>query len=70
MAKKRHCKYCGCKVTNQTDICNNCVEKLRLIRKLRAIVFSIKRAAETERKKKHEQTGNDRDAETVQRPAC
>ncbi len=57
MAKKRHCKYCGCRVTNQSDMCPSCTEKLRLIRKIRAIVFTIKHNAE--REKLHDQTGND-----------
>lgn len=70
MSKTRHCKYCGCKVTNQSNICHSCTEKLMIIRKLRAIVFGIKRDAERERRRQNEQTGNDMQAQAVQKPAC
>ncbi len=41
-----------------------------IIRKLRAIVFGIKRDAERERRRQNEQTGNDMQAQAVQKPAC
>lgn len=57
MSKNRHCKYCGCKTTNQKDMCNTCIEKLRLIRKIRAIVFMIKQ--DSERKSSHDNKRKD-----------
>ena len=67
MSKGKHCKYCGCRTTNHSGICNTCTDKLMLVRKLRAIVFSIKHAAE--REKHNEQTGNNPDIEKIQMPA-
>ena len=82
MSNVMYCKYCGCKTTNLSGICN---EKLMLIRKIRAIVFGIKRDAERERKMRlekekaissenermmeNEQTGDHTDTQTVQRIA-
>lgn len=85
MSNVMYCKYCGCKTTNLSGICNPCNEKLMLIRKIRAIVFGIKRDAERERKMRlenekaissenermmeNEQTGDHTDTQTVQRIA-
>lgn len=46
------CKYCGAKVYKAGKICNNCREKLTLVREIRAIVFDIKRKAEKENENK------------------
>lgn len=43
MARTSKCRYCGCRVTDRGNICSSCNEKLRLIRKIRAILFEIKR---------------------------
>ena len=80
-----YCKYCGCRMTNLSGMCNPCTEKLMLIRKIRTIVFAIKRDAERERALKsdrdaliasdnervmvNEQTGNYQHNEKVQRIA-
>lgn len=48
MAKKDRCTYCGIKIYRDRDMCPNCREKLRLIRKIRGIVFEIKRLAQSE----------------------
>lgn len=69
MSKVKHCKYCGCRTSNLSRVCNTCTQKLMLIRRIRAIVFAIKRDAERERMTKHGQTGNHSDVETVQRIA-
>ena len=68
MSKGKHCKYCECKTTNHSGICNTCTEKLKVIRKLRAILFQIKRDAE--RENGIEQTGSHTDLEKIQKPAC
>ncbi len=47
MGKTKRCTYCGNK-TNGTLMCTNCIRKQQLIRKIRAIVFSIKRQAQQE----------------------
>lgn len=46
---KYTCKYCGMYTSNAECICSHCKEKLILIRKIREILFAIKRA-ETEDK--------------------
>ncbi len=71
MPKKRYCRYCGCKITNVSGICNACGEKLILIRKIRKIVFAIQRDAMKKRGMTQEngQTGHYPDAQTVQRIA-
>ncbi len=47
MGKTRHCTYCGNK-THGSLICTNCMQKQQLIRKIRAIVFAIKKQAQQE----------------------
>ena len=69
MSGKIFCRYCGCRTTNLSGMCNQCTEKLMLIRKIRAIVSAIKRDAERERMEKHGQSGDNKDAQTVQRAA-
>ena len=44
------CDYCGCKVPWYAHICGPCYQKLILVRKLRGIVYDIKRQAEEEKK--------------------
>lgn len=48
MVKKDRCIYCGIKIYRDRDMCPNCREKLKLIRKMRGIVFEIKRRAAAE----------------------
>ena len=43
--KKDRCIYCGIKIYRDRDMCENCREKLKLIRKIRGIIFDIKRRA-------------------------
>ena len=43
--KKERCIYCGTRIYRDRNMCENCREKLRLIRKIRGIVFEIKRRA-------------------------
>lgn len=45
------CDYCGCKVPWYAHICGSCYQKLILVRKLRGIVYAIKRQAEEESRK-------------------
>lgn len=40
---KSVCKYCGCGVGNQTEICSNCYMKLKLIRQIKKMVRDIVR---------------------------
>lgn len=47
MGKTRHCTYCGGK-TSGALICTHCIQKRQLIRKVRAIVFQIKKQAQRE----------------------
>ncbi len=47
MGKTRRCTYCGGK-TSGSLICANCIKKRQLIKKIRAIVFKIKRQAQQE----------------------
>ena len=68
MSKGKHCKYCGCRTTNHSGMCNTCTDKLMLVRKLRAIVYEIKRSAE--REKQNGQKDTYHEAERVQKPAC
>lgn len=44
------CDYCGCKVSRYAHICGPCYQKLILVRKLRGIVYDIKRQAEEEKR--------------------
>lgn len=44
------CVYCGCKVEAGDFICGVCFDKLVALRKLRGIVYDIKRQAEEEKK--------------------
>ncbi len=69
MSKTNHCHYCGIRTTNHSGICNACAEKLKLIRKLRAIVFAIKHDAEKE-KQTHGETRDHSHTQTVQKTAC
>ena len=63
MSKYNRCQYCGCKIIGHGDMCGQCTEKLRLIRKIRAIVFNIKRDAE---RNQHNDTQRDRsDTQTI-----
>lgn len=48
MVKKDRCIYCGAKIYRDRDMCPNCREKMKLIRKIRGIVFEIKRRAAAE----------------------
>lgn len=48
MVKKERCIYCGTKIYRDRELCPNCREKRKLIRKIRGIVFDIKRRAEAE----------------------
>ena len=68
MAKIKHCIYCGSTVRNQSSMCSTCAKKLKVLRKLRAIVFSIKRDAE--RSGQNGKTGNNQDFEAIQKNAC
>lgn len=43
------CKYCNSKVGQYQDICSECYKKLMLIRKLRAVVFWLRRQANAEK---------------------
>lgn len=43
------CAYCGGKIKDNKFICETCYDKLILIRRLRKIVFDIKRRAEEEK---------------------
>lgn len=43
------CKYCG-NIVKSGSICSSCKEKLRLVRKIRAIVAEIKKQADRERR--------------------
>lgn len=45
MAKLTPCKYCGT-LRRNGDICSHCAEKLRLIRKIQAMVRAEKRRQE------------------------
>ena len=45
------CDYCGRKVPWYAHICGACYQKLTLVRKLRGIVYAIKRQAEEESRK-------------------
>lgn len=47
MGKARRCTYCGGR-TNGSLICTHCNRKRQLIKKVRAIVFEIKRQAQRE----------------------
>lgn len=38
-----YCKYCGCKRGKYGEICGKCSAKLRVIRKMKAILNRIKR---------------------------
>lgn len=42
------CIYCGVKIYRERRMCENCAEKLRILRKLRSIVFHIKQLADQE----------------------
>ncbi len=46
---KDRCTYCGGKTKDNRLICETCYDKLILIRRLRKIVFDIKRQAEEDR---------------------
>lgn len=46
---KYTCKYCGVYTSNAECICSHCKEKLILIRKIREILFAIKREESTEK---------------------
>ncbi len=48
--KHKTCLYCSSPIYDNKDICNNCEEKLKLLRRLREIIFAIKKQAEEERK--------------------
>lgn len=50
MSESWCCTYCGCKVSKYQTVCSECYKKLILIRKLKAIVFQIKRRAEEEKR--------------------
>lgn len=43
MAEDR-CKYCGGKLPKYTKICATCYEKLKLIRKIKAMLEPLKKA--------------------------
>lgn len=47
--KHKTCLYCSSTVYKGKDICNNCEEKLKLLRRLREIIFELKKQAEEER---------------------
>lgn len=47
-AKKERCIYCGIQIYRNRNLCDACNEKLQLIRKIRGIVFEIKRCAQQE----------------------
>ena len=46
--QKRPCKYCG-SLRYTGDICSHCAEKLRLIRKLQAMIRAEKQREEARR---------------------
>lgn len=46
--KKNICKYCGNK-TSRLDVCSACVEKLKRIRKIQAMVRNAKEEVERDK---------------------
>ena len=48
MSNFNRCIYCGAHIYRDRKMCPICDEKLRLIRKIRRIVFEIRRQAQRE----------------------
>lgn len=46
--RKNRCIYCGARIYRDRNMCENCSEKLKLIRKIRAIILKIKSCAQLE----------------------
>jgi hypothetical protein len=67
MAEKKSCKYCGGEVNGNAEMCVCCSEKLRLIRKMRAIIFSIMRGEEENNA--NDKGRNESEVQTIQRAA-
>ena len=49
MSRKNKCKYCDSPANSGADICWNCLEKLRLIRKMQRMINSVKRSKRNEK---------------------
>ena len=48
MNHQKRCIYCGAEAYGGSRLCPNCLKKQTIIRKIRRIVFAIKRQAEQE----------------------
>lgn len=46
MEKRYSCKYCEAKTKNSGEVCSSCLEKLRLIRQIKAMLEPYKKSKE------------------------
>jgi hypothetical protein len=53
---KYKCKYCGAKQTNPDGVCYFCLEKIRLIRQIKAMLMPYYKS----KKEREKQNGNQR----------